>query len=132
MEHTINDCEICGKSYTYPNNNNWMYNTYCQNCHEEHCLVLHDLQSDNNVSIVLEYDYVIHKLGNPILFKGKRDECKNWIKENTPLTEGIQEISSTVAIGDYQHWKGTPFENTHIDNTVQNKSDNGNYLILCK
>lgn len=131
MAHTIKDCEICGKDYMY-HNNDWMYQHYCQDCSDEHCLVLHDVQSDNNASIVLEFDYLKHKLGNPILFKGTRDECKEWITKNSPITDDIQDIGSTVALGDYKNWIGTPFENTHIDNTVQHSSDDENFLALCR
>lgn len=119
MAHTIRCCDICGGDYMH-HNNDLIYSSYCQSCYEKDCLVIHDLQSEDSVSVVLEYDYIKHDLGNPIFFKGNRSECREWISKNTPINETVQDILSSVAIEVYSKWEGTPFQDTHIDNTVKN------------
>lgn len=97
MAFTTKGCNNCGNDYMH-NNDEFQFNEICQECYDNLCLVLHDLQSADEVSIVTEYDYMKHKMGNPIFFKGTRQECEEWRKNNTPISENIKNISSTISL----------------------------------
>jgi hypothetical protein len=126
MAHTIKGCKSCGNDYMH-HNDETQFNEICQDCYDTTCLVLHDLQSEDKVSIVTEYDYLKHKIGNPIFYKGTRTECEEWRKNNTPLPDNIQDILSSIALEDINNWDVAHlFKNV---NALKKKEDRENHYL---
>lgn len=130
MAFTTKGCNNCGNDYMHHNDES-EFNEICQDCYDNLCLVLHDLQSADEVSIVTEYDYLKHKMGNPIFFKGTRQECEEWRKNNTPLPEDVQDISSTIALEDINNWDVAHlFKNTTASQKKENRENH--YLAVTR